>query len=71
MRSAFVGSNCTENQYYASSHSAEATSAARVRLSAGVLAKLRGELRRLARSDSPEVIRFANVMMTRYPELRA
>ena len=42
----------------------------RVRLSAAVLVKLRGELRRLARSDSPEIIRFVDRMHCRYPELK-
>jgi hypothetical protein len=40
------------------------------RLSAGALAKLRGELRRLARSNRPRTIEFASAMLTRYPELR-
>lgn len=72
------GNNRTPARSMASSdfrgRSVEATSGKSgltVRLSAGTLAKLRGELRRLARSSRPKTIEFTNSMWTKYPELRA
>ena len=66
-------SNCTEEQSYASSnfragHSAVATNGKSAK--SATLAKLRGELRRLARSNSPQVIQFVSSMLSRYPELK-
>jgi hypothetical protein len=58
------GNNRTSNRPRASSD-------VRGRLSAGALAKLRGELRRLARSNRPRTIEFALATMTKYPELGA
>ena len=41
-----------------------------IRLPADVVAKVRGELERLARSNSPKVTQFVRSMLGRYPELR-
>jgi hypothetical protein len=74
------GNNRTPNRSRASSdsrgRSVEVTSGKSrltngVHLSAGALTKLRGELRRLARSNRPRTIQFANSMLAKYPELRA
>jgi hypothetical protein len=72
------GNNRTPARSRASSdfrgRSVEATSeksGLTVRLSVVASAKLRVELRRLARSNSPKTIEFANRMWDRYPELRA